>query len=157
MNNAATATLAALLSAAALAQPPENLDRPGNADAVQQRMQQMHEQMERIRNEEDPAERHRLMREHMVSMHEGMMAMQETMQRQAEGRQGQQQCPQDDTECRMEQLQMQQQMMGQRMGMMQMMMEQMVQHMRLRHDMMTRARSGDEPKSEEHEEHHPDQ
>lgn len=154
MNKTVVIAMAALGSVTALAQPPDS-DGPESADAMQQRMQLMHEQMQRIQGAEDPEERHRLMHEHMESMHEGMMAMRESMQGHAEGRE--QQCPRGDTQCQVDRLQMQQQMMGQRIGMMQMMMEHMLEHMRLEGDMMERAGSGGEPDPEAHEEHHPDQ
>jgi hypothetical protein len=100
---------------------------------MQARMQAMHAQMALIQATKDPAERQRLMQEHMQTMHESMTMMGGMMS----GPMGQgggaaqrmQQCAQDDTNCRMERMQNQQQMMGQRMNMMQQMMEQMMGQM----------------------------
>lgn len=121
---------------------------------MQQRMQEMREQMARIHETQDPEERQRLMRQHMESMHQAMAAMQEAMRTQGGERQ-RQQCAQGDAGCQVEQLQMQQQMMGQRMGMMQMMMQQMMEQMQM-HQTGT-AGDVDSTRSEGHEEHHSDQ
>jgi hypothetical protein len=97
---------------------------------MQARMQEMQALMERIRNTSDPAERQRLMDEHMRAMHDGMAMM---------GRMGGQggpgpgaECSQHDSECRMREMQREQRMMGERMGMMQMMMQQMMDQMMMR-------------------------
>jgi len=138
---------------------------------MQSRMQQMQEQMERIQSTQDPEERERLLREHMQSMHAGMMTMGQMMgggmgRGPGPGSQGQMpQCAAGDTECRMDRMQQGQQMMGQRMAMMQMMMQQMTEQMMQRH-----AVPADEPsqpetggganrsvtpnESEDQEEHH---
>ena len=119
-----------LLAFACAAQPPS--DAPAAAPPapemrqMQGRMDEMHALMERIRNTEDPAERRRLMTEHMRVMQEGMAMMGGMMRGPDAGPAAQRQCADNDATCRM---QGQQGMMGQRMGMMQMMMEQMMAHM----------------------------
>ena len=131
-------------------------DEPGATETApeahqqMQQMQQMQAQMERIRATEDPEERERLLREHMQSMHAGMMMMGEMMRGgmntgAGPERHGQmQRCAQRDTECRMDEMQEREQMMGQRMNMMQMMMQQMTEQMMQRH-----AVPADEPSQPE--------
>jgi len=117
------------------AQPPsEPAQTSPEAAQMQTRMQEMRALMARIHDAADPAERQRLMAEHMQAMHDGMTMMGRMMgggmmggPAGAEGRAGQ--CAQGDTDCRMRQMQGQQSMMGERMGMMQMMMGQMMEHM----------------------------
>jgi periplasmic protein CpxP/Spy len=119
------------LAVGCAAQPERDSHEPGQASdtapgmqQMQSRMREMQALMGRIHETQDPAERHRLMQEHMQSMRQGMAAMGRIMDAPMEpGRD----CPQADAECRMQGMQRQQQMMNQRMGMMQMMMGQMMQ------------------------------
>jgi hypothetical protein len=109
--------------------PEANTTAPTPQD-LQNRMQQMSEQMARIHGTQDPAERQRLMQEHMQSMNAGMMMMGQTMRGgMGPGRAQGQQCKPDDAACRLDRMQAQQDMMSGRMGMMQMMMQQMTEHM----------------------------
>ena len=82
-----------------------------------------------MRTTQDPAERQRLMAEHMRLMHEGMAMMGPMMRGGPSDQAGQPPCADNDTQCRMQRMQMQQGMMGQRLGMMQMMMQQMMMQM----------------------------
>jgi hypothetical protein len=75
----------------------------------------------------DPAERRKLMDEHMQSMHRGMMMMSDMM-RSPPG-DGARTCADSDMSCRMGRMQAEQGAMQQRMAMMQMMMDQMMGHM----------------------------
>jgi hypothetical protein len=117
---------------------------------MQMSMQEMHEQMVRIHETDDPVERQRLLQEHMQSMHMGMMMMGRMMR---DG--SRQECAQGDAQCRMDQMQAHQEMMGERMSMMQMMMEQMTEHM-VQHPSgaaaSDQAPAGGE--QEDHEAHH---
>lgn len=128
-------TVSLLLPATLLAQAPapETSTQPPTAQEMQSRMQQMSEQMARIHGTQDPAERQRLMQEHMQSMNAGMTMMGQMMRGgMGPGRQGGaqgQQCKPDDAACRLDKMQGQQDMMNGRMGMMQMMMQQMTEHM----------------------------
>ena len=106
-------------------------------ERMQARMQEMQALMERIRNTSDPAERQRLMDEHMRAMHDGMAMMGRMMDGQGGQARGAE-CPRNDSECRMRQMQGEQRMMGERMGVMQMMMQQMMDQM-----MMRGSQSGD--------------
>ena len=99
-------------------------------------MRQMHEQMTKIMETQDPAERERLMREHMSTMHRGMAMMGRMMREQPEDGAANR-CAESDMQCRMAQMQRQQGMMGQRMGMMHEMMQQMMEHMTQEHDAHT--------------------
>ena len=129
--------LLSLFAATAVAQGPKRGQTPQaqpgqqtqqmQMQQMQSRMQAMQALMSQIHSTQDPAERARLMQEHMQSLNQGMMMMGHMMQ--GPTGQGQGQCAQNDTQCQMHQMQMQQQMMGQRMGMMQMMMQQMMEHM----------------------------
>jgi hypothetical protein len=83
-----------------------------------------------MRATQDPAERQRLMDEHMRLMREGMAMMGPMMHGFASDQEGERPCADNDVQCRMQRMQRQQGMMGQRMGMMQMMMQQMMEHMR---------------------------
>jgi hypothetical protein len=120
--------------ACAAQQPNEGAQSSPEAGQMQTRMQEMRALMERIQNTTDPAERQRLMAEHMQAMHDGMTMMGRMM---GGGMMGGQpggaarggQCAQDDTECRMRQMQGEQRMMDERIGMMQQMMGQMMDHM----------------------------
>ena len=122
----------ALLPIAALGQ-----ETPGAAEQttpqtqqMQSSMQAMHEEMARIHASQDPAERQRLLQEHMQSMHQGMMVMGQMMGPMGMGPRGPtQQCGQADAQCQIGQMQRQQEAMGQRMMMMHQMMGQMMQHM----------------------------
>jgi len=71
--------LLALIAHPIFAQAPENQSAPQIPQQMQQRMQTMQEQMARLHETTDPAERRRLMQEHMQSMHEGMMMMGDMM------------------------------------------------------------------------------
>lgn len=95
---------------------------------MQGRMQAMQEQMARILETEDPAERQRLMQEHMQSMHQGMIMMGQMMHGGMPAN-STSQCENDDTQCQVHRMQMQQQMMGRQMEMMQQMMMQMMEQM----------------------------
>jgi hypothetical protein len=69
----AAVVLAAAFASPATAQP----NQPGgdfdkNREQMWTRMQQMHEQMDRIRATTDPKEREKLLREHFESMQQGM-------------------------------------------------------------------------------------
>ncbi len=119
-----------LAQAPAPAPAPEATAPAPTPQDLQNRMQQMSEQMARIHSTQDPAERQRLMQAHMQSLNAGMMMMGQAMRGgmgagQAQG----QQCKPDDAACRLDRMQAQQDMMGRRMGMMQMMMQQMTEHM----------------------------
>ena len=46
-----------------------------NMEKMQEKMKKMQEQMKKIHSTKDPAERHKLMKEHMQSMQEGMKMM----------------------------------------------------------------------------------
>jgi hypothetical protein len=130
-----------LFAVAAIAQPPQGrggAQMPQQMQMMRAQMQAMQAQMERIQQTEDPAERRRLMQEHMQSMSQGMMMMGQMMggampggpQRDDQGGAAQgAQCAEGDTQCQMNRMQMQQRMMGQQMGMMQQMMGQMMGHM----------------------------
>ena len=101
------------LVAAAQAPAEQNQGETATAPEMQQmhsQMQTMREQMARIHATEDPKERQHLMQEHMRTMHEGMTMTGGMMGPMAQG--PAQQCQQDDTECRMDQMQMQQQPAG---------------------------------------------
>ena len=131
---------------------------------MQDRMLEMRALMGRIRDASDPAERRRLMNEHMRAMREGMAMMGNMMG----GRAGPQQgpaCAASDTRCEMQRMQGEQQAMQQRMGMMQGMMGQMMEHMMQRGSVAPPAdeRSAgapgvagtpDEASAEDHEAHH---
>ena len=74
--------LAAAMIAAALAAPVFAQPGPGPGGDFEKyreqmwtRMQKMHEQMDKIRNTTDPAEREKLMREHFETMQQGMGTM----------------------------------------------------------------------------------
>lgn len=144
--------LLALVSFAALSQESDD----GSASAqpmpqMQTHMQAMQEQMARIHGTEDPAERQRLMTEHMTAMHQGMAMMGQMMQGgMSPG--SMQQCQSGDTECQLGQMQTQQRMMGQQMGMMQQMMQQMMDHMM--EGQAQPAEPLDGAATEDHEEHH---
>lgn len=115
---------------ACAAQPPnEGAQSPPETAQMQTRMQEMRALMERIHGTSDPAERQRLMTEHMQAMREGMTMMGRMMGGGMMGGRGAGQCAENDTECRMRQMQGEQRMMGERMGMMQTMMGQMMEHM----------------------------
>ena len=98
-------------------------------------MADMQALMERLRGTQDPAERQRLMSEHMRLMREGMaamgpmMPMGPMMHGAPRDQNGERPCADNDTQCRMQRMQMQQGMMSQHMSMMQMMMQQMMEHM----------------------------
>lgn len=127
--------LLAVFSAATLAQEQGNgngrrMPQMEQMQQMQGRMQAMQEQMARIHETEDPAERQRLMQEHMESMHQGMMTMGQMMQRGMAGN-AMAPCDDGDTQCQMNRMQMSQRMMAQQMGMMHQMMEQMMQRLEL--------------------------
>lgn len=100
------------------------------------RMQEMHKMMERIHQSKDPAERQRLMQEHMEQMHKMMSDMQGMMGKgtgagmSAEDRQ---------------------QMMQKRMDMMQGMMEQMMEHIMAAEGMPVKKESAGMDGQREHE------
>jgi hypothetical protein len=99
---------------------------------MQAKMREMQALMERLHATQDPAERERLMDEHMKSMSEAMAMMDKMAGGRRMGQGGgpeMRQCPAGDATCRMDQMQSQQGMMGQRMDMMQMMMHQMMGRM----------------------------
>jgi hypothetical protein len=128
------AALTSVAFACAAQQPNEGPQTSAETGQMQTQMQEMRALMERIRNTTDPAERQRLMAEHMQAMHDGMTMMGRMMGGGMMGRQGGgagagPPCAQNDPECRMRQMQGEQGMMGERMGMMQMMMQQMMDHM----------------------------
>jgi hypothetical protein len=66
--------LAAAFASPALAQPGPGGDFDKYREQMWTRMQQMHEQMDKIRNTQDPKERDKLLREHFESMQQGMGA-----------------------------------------------------------------------------------
>ena len=141
------------LVAAAQAPAEQNQGETATAPEMQQmhsQMQTMREQMARIHATTDPKERQHLMQEHMRTMHEGMTIMGRMMQGPVT-QEPVRQCSQGDTECRMDQMQMQQQMMGQRMGMMQQMMEQMMERMMQAQEPEAPAAGAE---GESHESHH---
>ena len=136
------------------AQPASEAQPSAQAPPAMQQMQgQMHDMqalMERIHNTEDPQERHRLMREHMEAMQQGMTMMGQMMRGQGDVPMQPRECAQGDTECRMQRMQGQHQMMNQRMNMMQMMMEQMMGQMTQR----DAEEPATKPDNENHEAHH---
>jgi hypothetical protein len=126
----------ALLTAVVFAQSNQGRTGEDQPAAASQRMEQMQAQMQQMQDlmakmqaTEDPAERQRLMNEHMQEMHTAMTAMNELMHQQmgAAGGGAGANCEQGDANCRLNMMQRQQGMMGQRMNMMQMMMGQMMQ------------------------------
>lgn len=123
---------------------------------MQNRMQAMHETMAKIRATKDPAERQRLMQEHVQAMHSGM-AMMDGMGGSA-GRQGDAaaRCGEGDLACRMNQMQTQHGAMAERMGMMQQMMQQMMDHMMQREAAPPASPEPQEPRGEQQnrEAHH---
>ena len=136
MNKSALALLTCVLALPLAAQQPPANSAPvpgaqptGPSQQMHAHMQVMQEQMARIHATQDPAERQRLMQEHMQSM-QANMAMMGRMGQMGQGRSGgASQCAQGDTACQMQELQTQHGMMQERMGMMQQMMGQMMQHM----------------------------
>jgi hypothetical protein len=101
-----------------------------NQSQMQGQMQAMRDMMARIHAEQDPAERERLMQQHMQSMHSGMAMMGQMMRGSGPGEDGgARPCAEGDTRCEMDRLQMGQGAMNERMGMMQQMMTQMMEHM----------------------------
>jgi hypothetical protein len=126
--------LIALISVAftCAAQLPNAAAQPAaEVGQMQARMQEMQALRERVRNTSDPAERQRLMDEHMRAMHDGVAMMGRMMGEQG-GPVRAGECRQNDNECRMRQMQGEQRMMGERMSMMQMMMQQMMDQMMMR-------------------------
>ncbi|HJR70323.1 MAG TPA: hypothetical protein VKA43_09815 [Gammaproteobacteria bacterium] len=108
--------------------PPERQMPMRDMQGMQDRMLEMRALMGRIHDASDPAERRRLMDEHMRVMQEGMAMMGNMMG----GRVGPQPgaaCAASDTRCEMQRMQGEQQAMQQRMGMMHGMMGQMMEHM----------------------------
>jgi len=103
--------------------PPE----PSTAE-MRAHMLAMREQMARIRAAQDPAERTRLMDEHMQSMRQHMHMMGETHAGQARGPAGR--CADNDATCRMDEMQTENRRMRDRMGMMEGRIESMQQLMR---------------------------
>lgn len=153
------------------AQPPnEPAQTSPEAAQMQTHMEEMRTLMARIRDEADPAERQRLMSEHMHVMHDGITMMGRMMGGGMMGGPGAagargSQCAQADTDCRMREMQNAQRMMGERMGMMQMMMGQMMEHMMAQRsgtqeggEPADREKQGAEgeaqPQGREHEAHH---
>jgi hypothetical protein len=135
---AAILFVGAIACATSLAQdspavPEADAPPPPPMQEMQSSMRQMREQMTRITETQDPAERERLMREHMSTMHRGMAMMGQMMREQREEGAANR-CAESDMQCRMAQMQRQQGMMGQRMGMMHAMMQQMMEHMTQEHD-----------------------
>ena len=139
---------------ACAAQPPSDgqpsAQAPPGMQQMQGQMQDMQALMDRIHNTEDPQERHRLMREHMQSMQQGMTMMSQMMRGPGDVPVQPRECAQADTECRIQRMQGQQQMMNQRMSMMQMMMEQMMGQMTQR----DAEEPATKPANENHEAHH---
>ena len=125
--------LTSVAFACAAQQPNEGAQPSPEAGQMQTRMQEMHALMERIQNTTDPAERQRLMAEHMQAMRAGMTTMGRMMGGGTAGAQGSgpgsAQCAENDMQCRMAQMRGEQRMMGERMAMMQQMMQQMMDHM----------------------------
>jgi len=132
-------------------------DQPADEQAqmmqkMHQRMQTMRQQMEKIHATEDPAERKRLMLEHLQSMRGVMMMMRDMNQTMmppggedgagAGHEPGAPQCIEDTAQCRqMNSLADRQGQMEQRMGMMQMMMQIMMQQM-IEHDALNESDTG---------------
>lgn len=140
---AASACAAQQPNARAEQAPPSERPTPMQGmPGMQERMLEMRALMGRIHDASDPAERRRLMDEHMRAMQEGMAMMANMMG----GRMGSQQgpgCAESDTRCEMQRMQGEQQAMRQRMSMMQGMMGQMMEH-------MTAAPPTDEPAAGAH-------
>ena len=95
-----------------------------------QQMQQMQAQiaamralMMQMRNTQDPAERQRLLREHMQSMQQGMTMMGHMMM---PGAGPTAQCAENDEQCRLREMSAHTMMLEQRLSMMQQMMEQLM-------------------------------
>lgn len=100
---------------------------------MQQHMQGMRSQMQRIHATRDPQERSQLMQEHMQSMRATLQMMgtmgQSTMPAGNSDGASMMQCADNTAQCRqMNHMAEQQQQMQQRMNMMQMMMQQMLDH-----------------------------
>ena len=120
------------------AQPPERVPSeaaPMQMQQMQSRMSAMNETMARIHAAEEPAERQRLMQEHMRSMQQGMATMGRMMTgaMPEAGSGTETRCAVDDMRCRMDEMQAQHGAMAGRMAMMQQMMQQMTEHM-MRHE-----------------------
>jgi hypothetical protein len=96
--------------------------------AMHEHMLAMRAQMARIHATEDPAERQRLMNEHMQSMQQTMHMMGATHGQQQRGSGGR--CAADDAPCRMDEVQAENRMMRERMGSMEGRLESMQQLMR---------------------------
>ena len=107
--------------------------------AMQEHMRAMREQMARIQATEDPAERQRLMHEHMQSMQQTMHMMGSMHAQQQRGSGGR--CAETDAPCRMDQMQAENAMMRQRMGTMEDRMQSMQQLMREMMDHLGEAQS----------------
>ena len=142
------AVLMSLCAVAAFAQAPGNdsgRQMPQQMQQMQGRMQAMQALMAQIQETDDPAERQRLMQQHMDSLHQGMMMMGRMMQGGMMPRGSAQQCGNGDTQCQMNQMQMQQRMMGRQMGMMQQMMMQMMEQMMQGRNMPGADTDSDDP------------
>jgi hypothetical protein len=114
-------------------------DKTGREMAdMQKQMTQMHEQMEAIRQAEDPQKKQALMQEHMQSMRECMKTMRAMdagmMSGKGHGHMGGGMMK--GTPMSGEMMEQRMQMMDKRMDMMQSMMEQMLEHQSQQTDMM---------------------
>ncbi len=105
-----------------------------------QQMQQMQAQVAEMRalmaqmhDVKDPAERQKLMREHVLSMQHGMSMLGHMMTPGAGPGQGTR-CADDDAQCRMREMQNHSMMLEQRMTWMQQMMEQMMSQIQAQQD-----------------------
>ena len=121
--SALTLTAAAQQSHDHGAAPPA-AEQPAQMSGMQDKMQHMRDLMARIHATSDPAERQKLMDQHMRTMNEGMQMMGSAM-----GQPPTAACAEGDTRCQTQRMQGEQQMMQRRMDMMQGMMGQMMQHM----------------------------
>lgn len=95
----------------------------GSDAGMHERMEQMKQTMNRIRNTDDPAERRELMQQHHQQMHQSMSSMCKMM-RSGKKADGEDCCPMMDKDP-----EMRRQMMQEHMQLMEGMMEQMKAHM----------------------------
>jgi hypothetical protein len=115
---------------------------PGQAPmaGMHEQMLAMREQMARIHATQDPAERQRLMHEHMQSMQQAMhmMGTMHAQQRRSGGR-----CEEADAPCRMNEMQAENETMRQRMSAMESRLDSMQQLMR---EMMDHVDEAQDPR-----------
>jgi hypothetical protein len=122
---------------------PRAADRP--MAGMQERMGQMREQMARIHATEDPAERERLMHEHMQSMQQHMQMMGSA--RAEPGPLAPSRCAAGDAECRMEEMRAENgmarehmRMLDDRLASIEQLLQQMLEHQRAQEEQNAASR-----------------